>query len=115
MLEFSCVLFCETLVHYWLQNFHCIGHNGMSSPHVSKNVSLTGIEAMTLGLQCSSWQVLVKGSLTPFLFVQQLTFVLKSVEYDYIRIFKVSDFQAMGISIVGKAWDCKHHKWALQS
>ena len=26
-----------------------------------------------------------------------------------------SVFQAMGISTVGKAWDCKHKKWALQT
>ena len=28
------------------------------------------------------------------------------MEHDYIRIFKISVFQTMGISTVGKAWDC---------
>ena len=54
-------------------------------------------------------QVLIEGSLTPLLFVYQLTFgrrgteriYLKLIEHDYIRIFKVSVFQAMGISTVG--------------
>ena len=32
-----------------------------------------------------------------------------------IRIIKVSVFQAMGISTVGKAWDWKHKKWSLES
>ena len=30
---------------------------------------------------------------------------LKSIEHDYIGIFYVSVFQAMGISTAGKAWD----------
>ena len=58
-----------------------------------------------------SGQVLIEGSLTPLLFVHQLTFglrgtekiQLKSIEHDYIRIIEDSVFQAMGISTVGKA------------
>ena len=34
--------------------------------------------------------------------------------YDQISTFKVSVFEAMGISTVWKAQDCKHKKWALQ-
>ena len=57
-----------------------------------------------------SWQVLIEGSLTPLLFVHHLTFELrrteriqlKSIEHDYIRIIKISVFQAMGITTVGK-------------
>ena len=57
------------------------------------------------------WQVLIDGYLTPLLFMYQLTFGLKRIqlkliEHDYIRIFKVSVFQAMRISTVGKAWNC---------
>ena len=57
------------------------------------------------------WQVLIDGYLTPLLFVYQLTFGLKRIqlkliEHDYIRIFKVSVFQSMRISTVGKAWNC---------
>ena len=36
--------------------------------------------------------------------------LLKSIEHDYVKIIKVSVFQAMGISTVGKAWDYKHKK-----
>ena len=58
-----------------------------------------------------SGQVLIEGPLTQLLFVHQLTFglrgteriQLKSIQHDYIRIIKVLDFQAMGISTVGKA------------
>ena len=44
---------------------------------------------------CADYQVLIEGSLTPLLYVHQLTFGLrgtegiwlKSIEYDYKRIF----------------------------
>ena len=51
--------------------------------------------------------MLIDGSLTPSLFVHQLTFGLgiymKSIGPDYIRIFIILVFQAMGIRTVGKA------------
>ena len=55
-----------------------------------------------------SWQVLIEGYLTPLLFVHQLTFGVEDKAENnraklYIRTFKVSAFQAMGISTVGKA------------
>ena len=31
---------------------------------------------------------------------------MKSIEHNFIRIIKVSVFQAKGSSTVGKAWDC---------
>ena len=66
---------------------------------------------------CANSQGLIEGSLTQLLFVHQLTFglrgteriELKSIEHDYIRIFKVSVFQAMGIRAVGYAWDWKYY------
>ena len=65
-----------------------------------------------------SGQVLLEGTWTPLLFVHQLTIELggteriklKSIEHDYIRIIKVLVFQAIGISTVGKAWECKQKK-----
>ena len=42
--------------------------------------------------------------------MHQLTFgliYLKSIEHDYVKIIKVSVFQA--INTVREAWDCKHY------
>ena len=41
-----------------------------------------------------TWQVLM-GDLTLLLLVHKLTFGLKSIGYDYVRILKVSVLQAM--------------------
>ena len=45
---------------------------------------------------CYLGKSLIEGYLTPFIFCA-------SIEHDYIRIFKVSVFQAMGNVTVGKA------------
>ena len=60
--------------------------------------------------------MLIEGSLTPLLFVHQLTFglriYLKSIGPDYIRIFKMSVFQAMGIRTVGKAVNTRSENYS---
>ena len=58
---------------------------------------------------CADSQVAIEGSLIPLLFVHLLNFGLRGTEriklkskgHDYMKILKVSVFQAMGIITVG--------------